>query len=150
MTAKGRMYSILSNVPVYLVMHKQVGLLGAQVICRRWLRSATTVNPTALPSYQSENAPKIPDYHRPVAERQAAADAAAARSKGSAVPLVIAAPADVSGSDSPSAAASTDSKDGSGWFNTKSLLVATASAAVGALAIAALAATGVIKFDSKK
>lgn len=36
---KGRMKSLLERVPVFLVIHKQVGLLGAKVVCRRLLRS---------------------------------------------------------------------------------------------------------------
>jgi hypothetical protein len=47
--AKGRMGSLLSNIPLYIVKHKQVGLLGAQVICRRWFRTGTHPTSTRLP-----------------------------------------------------------------------------------------------------
>jgi glucokinase len=36
---KGRMRSILERIPVHIVIHKQPGLLGAKVVCRRQLRS---------------------------------------------------------------------------------------------------------------
>jgi len=32
---KGRMKSVLSKIPIYLVKHTEVGLLGAKVVCRR-------------------------------------------------------------------------------------------------------------------
>jgi len=35
---KGRMQSVLEKVPVYVVVHKNVGLVGAQVLCRRQLK----------------------------------------------------------------------------------------------------------------
>jgi len=36
---KGRMRGLLEKIPVYVVVHKQVGLLGAKVVCRRLLRT---------------------------------------------------------------------------------------------------------------
>jgi len=36
--AKGRMGSLLEKIPVYVVVHKDVGLLGAKVLCQRQLR----------------------------------------------------------------------------------------------------------------
>ena len=35
---KGRMRGLLEKVPTFIVTHKQVGLLGAKVVCRRLLR----------------------------------------------------------------------------------------------------------------
>jgi len=42
--AKGRMSHVLSRVPVYVVKHKNVGLLGAKVVCRRLLRKEGKVH----------------------------------------------------------------------------------------------------------
>ena len=39
---KGRMKEVLERVPIYLITHKSVGLLGSKVICRRTLHAATT------------------------------------------------------------------------------------------------------------
>ena len=36
--SKGRMRGLLEKVPTFVVVHKQVGLLGAKVVCRRLLR----------------------------------------------------------------------------------------------------------------
>jgi hypothetical protein len=38
LTAKGRMKDLLHGIPVHVVLHKNVGLMGAQVICRRFLK----------------------------------------------------------------------------------------------------------------
>jgi len=50
--AKGRMKALLEKVPVYIVTHDNVGLLGASVVCRRLLRplSASTGSAKSLPS----------------------------------------------------------------------------------------------------
>ena len=37
---KGRMQSVLEKVPVFIVTHPSVGLLGAKVVCRRLLRKS--------------------------------------------------------------------------------------------------------------
>lgn len=41
--AKGRMKSVLSRIPIFLITHPQVGLLGSRVICRRIIHS-TSIN----------------------------------------------------------------------------------------------------------
>ena len=38
LVSKGRMRGLLEKVPTFVVVHKQVGLLGAKVVCRRLLR----------------------------------------------------------------------------------------------------------------
>lgn len=38
--AKGRMEAVLEKIPIYLITHPNVGLLGAQVICRRIVQAA--------------------------------------------------------------------------------------------------------------
>lgn len=38
--AKGRMRALLQKIPIYLITHKEVGLLGSKVICRRIIHAA--------------------------------------------------------------------------------------------------------------
>lgn len=38
MVQKGRLRQTLEKIPVYVVLHPQVGLLGAKVVCRRNLK----------------------------------------------------------------------------------------------------------------
>lgn len=42
--AKGRMQKVLEQIPVFVVTHGQVGLLGAQVVCRRILKKGELMN----------------------------------------------------------------------------------------------------------
>jgi glucokinase len=37
---KGRMRPLLKKIPIYLITHKEVGLLGSKVICRRIIHAA--------------------------------------------------------------------------------------------------------------
>ena len=37
---KGRMRTLLEKIPIYLITHKDVGLLGSKVICRRVIHAA--------------------------------------------------------------------------------------------------------------
>lgn len=54
LVAKGRMKSLLSSIPIYIVVHPQVGLLGAQVMALRLLeQEGQKVN--ELPSCEKES-----------------------------------------------------------------------------------------------
>lgn len=57
--AKGRMQKVLEQIPVFVVTHPQVGLLGAQVVCRRIIKRAGELPVTGDSGVQvfSENRP---------------------------------------------------------------------------------------------
>ena len=57
LVSKGRMRGLLEKVPTFIVTHKQVGLLGAKVVCRRLLRDEGFTLKGEL-SHFSESAPR--------------------------------------------------------------------------------------------
>ena len=61
--SKGRMRGLLEKVPTFVVTHKQVGLLGAKVVCRRLLREGGFALKGEL-SHFSESSPRGVDVLR--------------------------------------------------------------------------------------